>query len=71
MNHPLLVARGEALAKELNGTPDELVEKIYHLLFGRMPSEAEKDLGLKFLQQSTFADYAQALLASNEFAWLD
>ena len=71
MNHPLLVARGEALAKGLNGTPDESVEKIYHLLFGRMPSEAEKDLGLKFLQQSTLADYAQALLASNEFAWLD
>ncbi len=71
MNHPLVVARGEALAAGMQGSPEEAIDKAYAMLFGRSPLEEERNLGLEYLKGNSRKDYAQALLASNEFSWLD
>lgn len=71
MNHPLMVKQAEALAGRLPEDPAGAVEAAYRILFGRSPIETERKLGLTYLSQNDRVDYAQALLASNEFAWID
>jgi len=71
MNHPLVVDRSDRFAARLEGDPGEAVEAAYRILFGREPIQEERELGIAFLSRHDRALYAQALLASNEFAWLD
>ena len=53
------------------------VERAYWLLLSRPPDSAEKQLGLEFLQanvqnpEAGWQKYVQALIASNEFFYLD
>ena len=71
MNHPLMVKQAEALAERLPSEDAEAIEQAYRWLFGRAPSQPEIELGKAFLGAHARVDYAQALLASNEFAWID
>ncbi len=71
MNHPIVVERAKALASKMTGSPEESIDKGYQLLFGRSPLPEEKSLGLNYLKENQLDDYAQALLSSNEFGWLD
>ncbi|MBI4585882.1 MAG: DUF1553 domain-containing protein, partial [Planctomycetes bacterium] len=72
-----LAARPEAAAKE---KPEERIGALYRLALGRAPAEEEVELGLKFLKSepaageaklSPWERYAQVLLMSNEFSFLD
>ncbi len=50
MNSPFQLDRARALAKRVEGSPDERVRSLYRLLFGREPSERERAAGLKYLE---------------------
>jgi hypothetical protein len=67
-------------------SPADRVESLYQVVFGRRPDEAETELALRFLdaaqtnvprgdkpqtQLDPWAQYAQVLLASNEFLFVD
>jgi hypothetical protein len=71
MNHPLPVAAAKKLSEKMAGDPEQSIEIAYRQLFGREPLAEEKELGLRYLENHDPADYAQALLVSNEFSWLD
>jgi hypothetical protein len=47
------------------------VERAYALLFQRAPSAKEKERGERFLAEASRAEYAQVLLSSNEFLYVD
>jgi hypothetical protein len=78
-----LVARPQVAGKL---SPVDRVESLYEVVFGRRPEEAETELALQFLdraqptassgaaaqsQLAPWAQYAQVLLASNEFLFVD
>ena len=78
MNSPFFQKRADALAKRLakEGESDEArIERAYQLLFNRPPSANERDTGLDFLAQvdteAGWKQYAQALLGSEEFRYVE
>lgn len=71
-----LVARSDRYAAQQHSSSDTAtrVKVIYQWLFGREPTTAELELANRFLQDGSAASwqqYAQALLGSNEFAFID
>jgi hypothetical protein len=79
LNSPFLQQQAEALSRRLAGEvpegAEDRIRRAYALLFGRSPREKEFQLGLAFLEQGqpdqAWRSYAQALLASNEFLFVD
>jgi hypothetical protein len=85
MNSPFVIEQARALAHrpEVAGklSPVDRIEALYQTVFGRRPEEAETDLAEHFLTEvSTHKDdskldsweqYAQVLLLSNEFMFID
>lgn len=73
LNSPFILARSEALAANLTGNDDETrLREAYQRLFQREPTARERGLGLDFLRGGgSWAAYAQVLLTSNEFLYLD
>ncbi|MCA8997391.1 MAG: PSD1 domain-containing protein [Planctomycetaceae bacterium] len=74
INSPFMVARAKDFAQRFGTESDDLVVQIqqaYQILFTRPPSQEELEVGRQFLQESTWEQYAQVLLASNEFLFLD
>lgn len=85
LNSPFFVTQAKAFAARLQSlatTDDERITHAYQLAYGRLPSEAEQQVGLQFLQSaaemptegsklSPWEQYAQALLAANEFLYVD
>ena len=68
MNSPFIQAQAEALAKRVEGEPDTAskVRAMYRRVLARDPDAKEIDLAMSYLNGSTLAQYAQALLSSNE-----
>ena len=77
MNHPFARTAARALNQrpDVAGLPDPAakVHRLYHLLLGRDPSAQEEDLALRFVSdpEGGWDRYAQVLLLSNEFAFID
>jgi hypothetical protein len=85
MNSPFVIEQARALAHrpEVAGklSPVDRIEALYQTVFGRRPEEAETDLAEHFITEvSTHKDeskldsweqYAQVLLLSNEFMFID
>ncbi|MCB1090070.1 MAG: DUF1553 domain-containing protein, partial [Verrucomicrobiae bacterium] len=79
LNGPFVRQQAEALGKQWSATPSgsagEQIDQAYALLFQRNPTVRERELGTAFLGGSapseTWAEYAQALLGSNEFLFVD
>ena len=75
LNSPFIFARAEALAAKVAATEggDEAgLSAAYERLFQRAPTARERGLGLAYLRDGgTWAAYAQVLLTSNEFLYLD
>jgi hypothetical protein len=74
LNSPFILEQAKGLA----GRPDvarlepaQRIARMYRLLFGRAPSERETALGLEFTSTAPWEHYAQVLLQSNEFAYVD
>ena len=71
LNNAFVEQEAAALAGHLSGANDQgKIEQAYRLLFSRLPTKSETDLGLDFLRRSNHAwtQYAQALLSSSEFS---
>ncbi|MFL5341995.1 MAG: DUF1553 domain-containing protein [Gemmataceae bacterium] len=78
MNSPFVQEQAKALAKRCeSGTPAQRVEQTYRLALGRQPTADEVALGMQFVTadnhspQSVWEQYAQVLLLSNEFVFVD
>ena len=71
----MVTQRAAALAKRIeNASPEEGIQRAYRLLFHRVPAWATVNWGESFLQQAgvdRWKQYAQVLLSSNEFAYVD
>ncbi len=81
MNSPFMISRAKALAARLEReakTDEEQIDLAYQLLYGRAPRDEEKQVGLSFFQLtenpvkalSPWQQYAQVLLSSNEFMYV-
>jgi hypothetical protein len=78
MNHPFVesISRQIATRPEIQGEsdPSKKIEALYRLLFARLPTEAERKLGERFVAKSAndpWPKYVHALLQSNELSFLD
>jgi hypothetical protein len=73
LNSPFLRGQARALARRVGSeaTGEGRVRRAYRLLFAREPTAAELRLGREFLAGAGWEEYAQVLLASNEFLYLD
>jgi hypothetical protein len=47
------------------------IEQAYEILFSRPPTSAEVQLGLEFLRNGKWPQYAQALLGSGAFYYVN
>ncbi len=73
MNSSFIAVQSKALAKRLESeasTDEARIKRAYRLLYSRMPTSSEINLGLEFLRETNQAwpQYAQALLTSSEFS---
>jgi hypothetical protein len=80
MNSSFMAARAKALAARLqndSGDDNARIERAYRLLYGRSPTDHERQLGAEFLSSepdpaaeqklSPWEQYAQVLLSASEF----
>ncbi len=72
MNSGLVAAEAKDLAARLKGDDSSRIREVYLLLYGREPSKQETQLGLEFLRaaKTPWPEYAQVLLSSNEFSFV-
>ncbi len=78
LNSPFMQQQSEALVLNWQrAAPESDKSKIqfaYRSLFGRSPRDSEMQLGLRFVEAATneaWQQYAQVLLGSNEFLFVD
>jgi mono/diheme cytochrome c family protein len=75
MNNDWVITQAKDFAARLHGDDSKRLDEAYRLLFQRLPNPQEKKLGLEFLHAQGSGDdwpkYAQVLLTSNEFQFLD
>lgn len=78
LNSPFMVERARALAERLHTEAQETSERLklaYLLLFSRLPTEEETNLGFDYLQREgkglpRWQQYAQVLLGAQEFLFV-
>jgi mono/diheme cytochrome c family protein len=72
MNSPFVEEQAKALAARVTGADDAgKIKNAYALLYGRDPEQREVQLGLDFLRDADWIQYARALLTSNEFLFVN
>ena len=74
MNNDWVISQAKRVADRLVGTDEAKITQLYRLLFQRAPEKKETDLALQFLHSAgdkAWQEYAQVLLTSNEFQFLD
>jgi hypothetical protein len=74
MNNDWVINQAKIVADKLTGDNAKRIDDLYRLLFQRTPTAQEKKLALDFLQQAGskgWPEYAQVLLTSNEFQFMD
>jgi hypothetical protein len=88
LNSEFMARQAKLLAGRAIGEPaaddDARVERIYRWVFGRAPSDRERELGRAFvaggptldaglgeIKLAPWEQYAQALLSTNEFMFVD
>ena len=75
MNSDFVARLANSLAKRLQSGDDAVdIRNAYPLLYGREASKAEVELGRQFLESkgaSGWPEYAQALMSSNEFIFVN
>ncbi len=74
MNSDFLSSQAKALTTRLGeGDDSAKITRAYQILYQRLPTPEEKKLGLEFLQatKESWPQYAQVLLSSNEFNFVN
>ncbi|MDQ6704345.1 MAG: DUF1553 domain-containing protein, partial [Acidobacteriota bacterium] len=72
LNSDFVMTQSKALADLLKGGDAARIDEAYRRLYQRAPTAEERQLGLEFLRESIEAwpRYAQVLLSSNEFSFI-
>lgn len=70
LSNDLAHAFARRLAIESNGDADQLVERGYRLALGRSPTEAERQLSLRFVREQPVSEFALALFNLNGFLYV-
>jgi hypothetical protein len=75
MNNAFVMEQAKALLKRPemaeNGASARRIRSIYRLVFGRLPDATEITLGQRFVETNGWEQYAQVLLLTNEFVFVD
>ena len=76
MNNPLVVETAKRLATQLEKessltTDSQRLARLWLLTLGREPENEETEIALGFIAKHSWEGFIQAILASNEFAYLD
>jgi hypothetical protein len=80
MNDPLVsdLARslGERIVREVDsGTDRDRIQRLYEITLGRLPTDAELEIGIKILTDAAQSDkwtgYCRLILSTNEFMFID
>ena len=74
MNNPLAVETAERLAARLAVSivdEERRLEQLWLLMFARPPEQDEAEIARAYLSQHSWDRFIQALLGTNEFAYLD
>jgi hypothetical protein len=82
LNSEFMISQAKAFAARVQKGAESDADRIalaYRLAYGRPPTGAEAEIGLAFLSVPAVSDdkltkweqYAQALLAANEFLYVD
>jgi hypothetical protein len=81
LNSDFMIDAAKAFAAKLQKAEtqdDKRIELAFRWAYGRLPEASEKQVGLAFLRATPAQDrltaweqYAQAILATNEFAWVE
>jgi mono/diheme cytochrome c family protein len=71
MNSSFVEQQAGSLAQRLDGDDSQKIAEAYRILYGRLPTGEEKDLGLSFVRKSSWKEYARVLLNANEFMWVN
>ncbi|MCU1259524.1 MAG: Protein of unknown function (DUF1553)/Protein of unknown function (DUF1549)/Planctomycete, partial [Bryobacterales bacterium] len=75
LNSDFIANQSKALTERLKDIPDDAarIQKAYAILFQRAPTPDEKKLGLEYLRATNEAwpRYAQVLISSNEFSFVN
>jgi hypothetical protein len=71
LNSPFVERQSKALAERFTGSDEDRIRAMYRAVFARLPDETELALGLEFLKSGGWPAYAQVLLGSNEFLFID
>jgi hypothetical protein len=82
MNSPFVVEQAKAVLSRAEmrdiTDPEKRIEKLYRCVLGRQPTAEEAKLGLGFVKEQSakgtlgvWEEYAQVLLLSNEFVFVD
>ncbi len=68
LNNDFVLKQAEFLAERIGSKNP--VDRAYDLLYGRAPTERERQIGLQFLSKQPLAAYCRVLLNSNEFVYV-
>lgn len=71
MNSELMLKEANSLATRLKGDDAAKIRAAYSILYGRPATEQEVQIGLRFLKDNPWPQYAQALLSANEFVFVN
>jgi mono/diheme cytochrome c family protein/cytochrome c553 len=73
LNSEFMNRQAQGLAAKVKGHSDsQKIQNAYNLLYSRPATEAEVQVGLRFMAEGgTWQQYAQALLSSNEFIFVN
>lgn len=75
MNNAWVIELAKAFAARLSGDDSARIDQAYRILFQRLPSPQEKKLGLDFVRgggnEKAWQEYAQVLMTSNEFEFVE
>jgi len=72
-NFRFVLEQARALAARTQGEtdPERRIDRLYRLLYGRVPAPGETELGRRFVEGGSWELYAQALVEANEFSYVD
>jgi hypothetical protein len=80
LNHPFALQQAKAVAERVRQGPasvtQDIIKRLYVLLYGRAPTAQEVEIGQTILDQAgrseqAWEEYCQVLLCANEFVYVD
>jgi hypothetical protein len=71
MNSDFVTKAAKSLADQTSGEPVERIASLHHRVLGREPTIEELKMGMQFVADASWHEYAQVLLMTNEVMFVD